>query len=266
MQYDLVFYPNKDERVFETIKGFDDDNKLKGIVEFCHKFENYNDLINDLYVGGLLANPTLNGVFKIHRRISQKSKPTVFARGITFKSESKYYNTSYLQNYFVNHLNDSVFIKIILDTYYQYLLSQSQPAQTYLYSMHFELITKKSVNMNWDEKSELDIENDTRSFVKAFCEKHKSGQEWVVNYTNLTILARMVIAYERQLLGIDPNEPINDTLNIEEEINTLKTLVSHYTTLVNNPDISQEESEAYEARIETAKSKIEELKNHINRR
>ena len=262
MKYDLVFYPDEHEKNYIIIKGFAGDSTLKGIVDFCHEFQNYNDLVNDLFMNGQIPKVTQSGVFKIHSRVPKSNTSKVYAKKVTFKDERLFYDLDYLQDYFVANIEDPEFIFPIINTHFNYLLSKSEKAKEHLYYIRHILTTKAKFGDIFVDKSEANLESSIRNFVREFSFRKNSKNQWVINFPNLMLLARVAASYERKVTGYDPNTPTLEDNTYNLETKQIKNMINHYQTLLSESGLSLEEIQVYEQKITELETELQIMTEH----
>lgn len=257
MQYDLVFYLDQNSNQYIVIKDFKDDSTLKGILDFCHSFDNYNDLMFFIYTMGYINEPNYNGVFKIHSRASKNSKPKVFAKGLTFAQEKHFFQLSYLEDYYVANMHSPEFIQPIIKTYFNYILGRARDEdKRYLCDIRDRLNTFYESGNIYIEPGQLDLPTTMRRFVRDFSQRNDGKGHLVTYYQNLIILARHAINFERMKNGYNPNIPCDEPI-IQDYNQAIQTEINHYKTLLSK---LSPEAEEYLYYI----NKIEELECRLN--
>jgi len=258
MQYDLAFYPDEKEKEYVVIEEFVDHNTLQGILNFCHQFTNYDELVEFIYYMGAIEEPTQNGVFKIHSRTSKKSSPKVFAKGITYKDEARFYNPEYLEYYYVEQILKSDFTYELINKYFSFFLSRSNAAAEHLYSMRYHINNYVRFGGIIDSPDQPNIFESTRDFVRTFSHRVNSKNEYVVHYPNLTLLARYAANYRRKTKNFNPNNSQGDINNkIDSTIENLKNQINHYNTLLLELDETDEAYKYYDSIIRDLQEKLD---------
>lgn len=266
MQYDLVFYPDQNSKEYIQIKDFRNDNTLEGILSFCHQFENYDELVEFIYYMGLIDNPSQNGIFKIHSRISKNSVPKVFARGITYKKEAKFYNLDYLEDYYAEHAFDVVLMNPIIDNHFNFFLTRSTPAtREKFYSLRSHINNYKNFGGVIDSPDQPNIFESTRDFVRLFSQRLNGKKETVIHYPNLTLLARNAANYERIRKNYNPNNSIADiNKKIELHIESLEQQINHYNNLLSELNETDEAYQYYVTMINKLQEELDEILRRRN--
>jgi len=239
MQYDLVFYPDQNAKEYILIKGFGNDSKLQGIINFCCNFENYDEIVHFLYQTGYITEPIENGVFKIHSRTSKDSKPKIFAKGIFYSNEKKFFDISFLQNFYAENVKNKEFMLPIINTHFNYIINRSTNAREHLYYIRHTLISLENYAHFIDEQNNCDLESHTRNFVTKFSTRNNANGTRTTHYPNLMLLARIAINFSRKIKNQNPDVASDDFYHKSEtDIQNRKNLISHYKQLLSqlNPD------------------------------
>ncbi|MBE6157001.1 MAG: hypothetical protein E7161_04600 [Firmicutes bacterium] len=256
MQYDLVFYFDENGHEYIPIKGFSNDSSLKGIIEFCSLFDNYNDLVSFLYSTGYISDLSQNGVFKIHSRVSAESKPKVFARGITYASEKHFFELSFLEDYYIRNMHNPDFMQPLLDTNFNFILGRLRTGQEHLYYIR-HILGLGSQYSFYTEHDSPNLDVSMRNFIRCFSARKNNHGQSVINYSNLMIIARLAINYERQKNGYNPNEPsIDFSAQINKDNETIKNEIAHYKDLLREIDPTSEEYTYYLNKIKQLEAQL----------
>ena len=245
VQFDLVYYPDATKRDYISIIGFDNNYKLKDIVNFCSGYENYNDICMDLHNAGLIPVPTSTGVFKILERKGRNEEPKVYRREITYKRESIFYDLDYLSDYYMRNVKNPEFMNDLINKLYNYITGKcSLRTEARLNDIRFRLTENEINSLENDQPS---LEMVMQDFVYSYCTKDNSKKQRVINFANLIILARYAINYERKKLQINPNTP--DMPSFEDEYELIRQQIAHYKELIQN-GVSYEEQLIYQQMID----------------
>lgn len=246
MKYSLAIYNDNDFVEIENYAMFlnlksSDEHSLEGIVKFSNMFGDEDSLMAFLMHYNLIPSEFIAGKVQINAYKSKNAKPKILPYGISFCQDKKFFNTQFLQKYFSEKMTDMLFIELFIQKYYNYLkdvgaFSEELKAIKYYY----EILSK-------DGYLPKDAQINMSSFVLTYCGYKKTV------FSKVRELAMFAIDYERTYkrtyeLGIS-------------SISDLELELDHYTAIVENGDLDDEQIDAYLRKIEGIKKEI----NKINR-
>lgn len=256
MRYSLVICNGNNfteiKNYTDTLGFYDlDETKLSSIVKFTSSFNNENELKETLLLTDLLDRKDILGTLRIAYYRGKNSDGQLLPYGLSYKRDKHYYSTPFLESYFARMLTNYEF----MDTF---ILKYAYHLGTRLYfSEELRYITNSY--RNFKEYGFLYEQTDyyMKKFVKKYTTRknNKTGR-YVTDFTRLRELAMFAITFEEVYV----RENSTQTEDIEDTILKIELELEHYNTLVMQEDISEEEKDHYQNKIDSLERDLEKLK------
>lgn len=247
MKYSLIFYNYETKKLGHINLGL---TTIKDITIFTSQFNNEQELKNYLLQNNLLPQEFINYNLGI---LSPKSKK-LLKYGITYKKDLKYFNTndlneyydtSFIKEYFITHLNNASFMEAFIDEFYD-ILSNVHVFTESLNFLNLALYNLKNRNYI-EEKSEYHM----NFFLEKYTTRRtKNGHK--NNFTNIRYLAMFISNYEKIQI-----KELNDSYNKYKYINRyydysieeLEKEYQYYQYLILRSDLTDDDRNAYNSKL-----------------
>lgn len=238
MRYALVFFDEEGNKY--EIKGYILDSKvlnsLDMILNFTTLFNNEKELLKYLQEIDCLPQNLSKGTFQIEFYRGRNSEPKILEYGVTYANDKKFLDINVLIKYINAYITTPEFIEAFLEKYYDYLKDVKVFSEelnfirnSYKYFIETGFLSEHTTNaMN--------------KFIDYYCFKRDGKGRKYFSLTQTRELGMFVADFDKKY---NSNIKPKYYYNIEE----LECLINHYTTLLLENNLTDEQREIYEKEI-----------------
>ena len=248
-----------------------DETSLKNIVNFIHEYDSEEELVEYLWQCGILPINYKDGTIAIRKYTKKKPEDIkTLDYGVSYHGDEKYYSTSFLISYYSN-IYDPVrmnTLKSLSDTFsYKFKaiieeLEQRNTKDTKIrkYENLRMILSNIYYLADMAEKGfisgeeELELRRKIGEFFTKYC-THQKQNKYEESFPELRNVAMFTIDYERKHL----RTPARNKFKDKEAIDKLSKTLKYYLNLLNDPNLSEEQRDAYNLYIDEIETKITEL-------
>ena len=253
MRYGLMIcMPGASKEIagYSKIPGFDNlnENALTDIIRFTTSFKDYNELLNFLKDTNLLPENFKNGYLNI--ALFKGKKDIVFLPyGIPYECDKKFYDINYLKFHFSTNFRNLDFMHHFISEFY-IPLKDVPIYREDLRSIRNGIETYKNEGI-----VATDAISAMENFVRIYSTKKRADGKYVINFLNMHKLVMFTSLYRKR-----PNELVKSP----SEMETIEMEIKHYQELLDNSDLTIEQTETYTDKINDLENELVFL-NHFYR-
>ena len=227
---------------YSKVPGFNDldENALTDIIRFTTSFENNNELFNFLKDTNLIPENMQKGYFNI--ALFKGKNVSILPYGIPYECDKKFYDINYLKFHFATHFRNLDFMYHFISEFYNPL--KDVP----IYREDLKCIRDSVETYKNEGIVVTEAVSAMENFIRMYSTKKRPDGKYVINFLNMHKLVMFTSLYRKR-----PSELIKSP----SEMEMIEMEIKHYQQLLDNSDLTIEQTEIYT-------DKINDLENELN--
>ncbi len=227
---------------YSKVPGFNDldENALTDIIRFTTSFENNNELFNFLKDTNLIPENMQKGYFNI--ALFKGKNVSILPYGIPYACDKKFYDINYLKFHFATHFRNLDFMYHFISEFYNPL--KDVP----IYREDLKCIRDSVETYKNEGIVVTEAVSAMENFIRMYSTKKRPDGKYVINFLNMHKLVMFTSLYRKR-----PSELIKSP----SEMEMIEMEIKHYQQLLDNSDLTIEQTEIYT-------DKINDLENELN--